>query len=194
MIPKEIEMRKMWIYEVIVTTYSNNKPNAAPMGVWTDDLSCLILEIYKGSETCRNILRNREFVVNFTDDILLFYGSIHAKDDMKYSKAEKVNAPVLNDAPGFLELRAGVVEDRGDRVGIRAVIVNSNLNGEIKLLNRAESLALELLINHTKTRVPAISKARRESLKERMKDYLRIIKKVAPDSGYEGMAENLVCD
>lgn len=85
---------------------------------------------------------------------------------MKYSKAEKVNAPVLNDAQGFLESRAMVVEDMEDRSRIRAMILNYDLNSEINLINRGGSLALELLISHTKTRIPGISVEDRKSIRE----------------------------
>ena len=53
---KKIGMNKGWIYEVIISTYHNNDPHSAPIGVWTDDFATLGMEIYKNTKTVKNIM------------------------------------------------------------------------------------------------------------------------------------------
>ncbi len=76
---EQIGMIKGWIYEVIVSTYYENSPHAAPIGVWTDDFATLHMEIYKNAKTLGNILKSREFAVNLVSDLTIFYKSLFDK-------------------------------------------------------------------------------------------------------------------
>ncbi|MEA3254385.1 MAG: DUF447 family protein [Candidatus Altiarchaeota archaeon] len=192
-IPEGLGLKKNWIYESIVTTYSGGRANSAPMGVYTIDFEGVNLEVYKTSKTCRNILENKEFVINFTDDISLFHSSVFEKE-IGYVRARKVDAPILKNADAFLEMRVGEVKDLGDKVGINAEVVDYYLNEErggekINPVNRADALALECLIKATK--IPHASVDERNHLKKEIRYISRVVGKVAPGSEAELLVERI---
>ncbi len=174
---KNLGLKKNWIYEVIVTTGDGKKPNAAPMGIWTTNFSDIVLEVYKNTETYKNILTTNELVVNFVDNLEIFYDSIRDKKKIGYAPAKKVNAPVLREATSWLELKVKGVRDLGESVSFTSEIVYSKVK-KVKLINRAESLTLESLIKFTKPSFPG-------SKKTEIQRAYRVIKKVAPRSSYE---------
>lgn len=177
-------INRNWIYEAIATTFNKDKkPNSAPVGSYTKNFRTIIVELYKTSNTYKNIIREREFAINFTDRISLFYKSAISKKGLKYTKAKKINAPILKSADGYLELRAIGIENLGNKVIIESEIVDSKINKKINLINRAKFLTLESIIN--KTKIPYLSDSNNKFLKREILKYRRVIKKVAPDSEYE---------
>lgn len=204
---RDIPLMRNWIYEAIATTFNENKkPNSAAVGIYTKNFRTIILELYKTSNTYKNIIRDGEFAINFTDNISLFYKSSISKRGLKYAKAKKINAPILKDADGYLELKSIGIEDLNDKVRIESEIVDSKINQKnfasqnfnsqyklycdkkINLINRAKFLALESIINATK--IPYISASYKKFLKQEIQNYSRIIKKVAPDSEYIKIVED----
>jgi len=187
---KNIGMRKNWIYEVIVTTLYNKNPYAAPIGVWTEDFDTIKMCIYRNSTTLGNIIREREFAVNFVDDIGIFYKSLFNKNEIMYENSIVIDASVIKNSTASIELRVKeMVEKReGDGFFIEGEILSVQIRDKIKLINRAECLALESLIYATKiNHLPENIKNIREILKENY----RIIRKIAPNSEYENIMERL---
>lgn len=183
-------MRKNWIYEAIATTFNKNKkPNSAAVGFYTKDFRTVVIELYKTSKTCDNVLREKEFAINFTGNISLFYKSSISKKGLKYAKAKKINAPILKDADGYLELKSIGIEDLNDKVRIESEVIDSKINKNIILINRAKSLALESIINATK--IPYIPDSDKNFLKKEIQKYKRVIKKTAPNSEYERITKYL---
>ncbi|MEM2918752.1 MAG: DUF447 family protein [Candidatus Altiarchaeota archaeon] len=180
---KTLGFRKNWIYEVIATTTDGKQKNAAPIGIWTKNFSDVEMEIYKNSKTYKNILLTNELVVNFFDDIKIFYRAIYEKNKLKYKKARKVCAPVLREAKSWLELKIKMKKEINGKTKFISDIVSYNINEKkLKLFNRAEALTLESLIKATK--IPF----RGEDINEN----LRIIKKVAPNSKYGRIVEKIL--
>ncbi len=209
---RDIPLMRNWIYEAIATTFNKNKkPNSAAIGIYAKNFRTIVIELYKTSKTYKNILREMEFAVNFTDNISLFYKSSISKRGLRYLKSKKINAPILREADGYLELRIIKIKDLDDKVRIESELVDPNqkvinflighknfalqnfscskINKKINLVNRAKSLALESIINATK--IPYVSDSDKKFLNKEIKKYSRIIKKVAPDSEYERIAENI---
>ncbi len=178
------------IYEAIATTFNENKkPHSAPAGFYTKNFRTIIVELYKTSGTYKNIIREREFAINFTDEIQIFYKSAISKKGLEYAKAGKIDAPILKDADGHIGLKVTGVKDLGDKVEIESEIINFKLNKKVNLINRAKSLAIESIINLTK--IPYVSDSDKKFLKKETRKYRKIIKKVAPDTEYEIIAEKL---
>lgn len=177
---KKIGMQRGWIYEVIISTYHDNDPHAAPIGVWTDDFVTLRMEIYKNTRTIKNILTCREFSVNLGSDVMVFYEALFEKARIAYEKASQVKAPFIKGSPAVIESQLKEVQEQEKTFSLTATPVHVQINGKINLINRAEALALESLIIATKLpHLPA------GDLKESLKENYRIIKKVAPGSQYE---------
>jgi len=182
-----IGMQKGWIYEVIVSTYRDGKPHSAPVGVWTDDFVALNMEIYSGSCTLKNIIGLKEFAVNLTADVSVFYNSLFDAESMEYRDSPNINAPIVQNASAVIEAKLKKVENKENRFHLQAVPVNVEVNGPVKLINRAEAIAMESLI--LATRLPYLpGPEAREGLRENY----RIVKKVAPGSQYEKIVGKLV--
>lgn len=168
-------MEKNWIYEAIACVKENERMYYAPMGILTHDGVRVVLEMFKSSKTCRKIIEKRNFSVNFTDNMEIFYKAI-TKD---------LSEDFFTDAPS-VELEVEEVEDLGEKYRFTCGVKKINKKSEIakKLVNRAKFLILECLICYTKPN----SKA--DKLKEILKFYEKI-KTVAPGSDYEVIAYNL---
>ena len=74
----EIDLRKIGMYkdqqyEVIITTLDKNgNSNAAPFGLRVLEDNEVFLRIFEGGNTIKNIKEKEEFVVNITNDPLMF--------------------------------------------------------------------------------------------------------------------------
>jgi len=184
---KEIGMKKNWIYEVIVSTFYAGTPHAAPMGIWSEDFDTLNMEIYKGSKTLENIIKEKKFTANFVDDITIFYESLFNKGKIAFKQLKQINAPVIKNSSAIIECKVKHIEKKENRFHIRAEIVDIRIWDEIKLINRAEGLVIESLI--LATRLPHFPGRRNE---DTLKENFRIIGKVAPDSTYEHIMEKVM--
>jgi len=184
---KEIGMKKNWIYEVIVSTFYAGTPHAAPMGIWSEDFDTLNMAIYKDSKTLENIIKEKEFAANFVDDITIFYESLFNKGKIAYKRLKQINAPVIKGSSAIIECKVKHIEKKENRFHIRAEIVDIRIWDEIKLINRAEGLAIESLI--LATRLPHFTGRRNE---DALKENFRIIGKVAPGSTYEHIMEKVM--
>jgi hypothetical protein len=184
---KEIGMKKNWIYEVIVSTFYAGTPHAAPMGIWSEDFDTLNMEIYKGSKTLENIIKEKKFTANFVDDITIFYESLFNKGKIAFKQLKQINAPVIKNSSAIIECKVKHIEKKENRFHINAEIVDIRIWDEIKLINRAEGLVIESLI--LATRLPHFPGRRNE---DALKENFRIIGKVAPDSTYEHIMEKVM--
>jgi len=178
-IPDEFGLMKGWVYEVIVTAAGN----AAPMGILTRDSESIEMEIYRGSKTCENILKEKRFVINFLNDIKIFYNSILEKEKIE------LDGNHLKNADAFIEMEIGGEEDLGDRVRVKAVPLAFVIINAPRPVNRAESLVLESLI--AKTKIPYVGDEDGKFLKRKIEENLRVVRKVAPGSEFERILERL---
>lgn len=183
----QLGMRKDWIYEVIISSLNDNVPHAAPFGVQTRDFKLVKIEMYKGSNTLRNILANKEFAINMVVDPIIFYNALYAKEKIKYSLAKRINTPVIYGSPASIE--AGIIDtvDTKQKILITATVVHIHLHNKSEWTNRAKNLLFESLI--LSTRIPHLPKGKAEVL---LKENYRIVKKVAPRSEYELIMKSLV--
>jgi len=177
---KKIGMNKGWIYEIIISTYHNNDPHSAPIGVWTDDFTTLRMEIYKNTRTIKNIMTFREFVVNLMSDVVVLYEALFDKAKIVYQKATQVNAPIIKDSPAVIEFKLTGVKEKENTFHLTATPVHVQINGSITLINRAEALTIESLILATK--LPYLTEGK---IEETLQENYRVIRKVAPGSQYE---------
>jgi hypothetical protein len=184
---EKIGMQKNWIYEVVVSTFYDKNPHAAPFGVWTEDFDSLNMLIYKGSRTLKNIIKQKEFAANFIADISVFYKSLFNKEEIAYKDSKQINAPVIENSSAIIELKLKKIKEKENKFHIEAEVVNIQIVDEVRLINRAESLVLESLILATK--IPYLTE---ERIEEALKENYRVIKKVAPDSEYQKIMEEIL--
>jgi len=192
------------VFEVIVSTYGiNHTPNAAPMGVMTDDMRRLIMKPYTTSQTYRNILFHKHAVINITSDPIIYYRTAF-KDANPYKrvpidwfeKADLVNAPKLNNADACIEVKAIKIENKKrDRAKVLCEVVNiSILNTVPKSYCRANFALIESIIHATRIKV-FLSEGEKERAKELIKlvkYYDALVKRVAPSSIYSDIMRGIL--
>ena len=184
---KQLGIRKNWLYEVVITSIDNNVPHAAPFGVKTTDFKLVSIEMYKGSNTLRNVLKNKEFVINTVSDPTVFYDALYAREKFNFGFAKMIIAPVLTDSPASIEVRLKNTINREQSYMIEAEVVYIHIRNPSELINRAKSLVLESLI--LATRIPYLGERKPVEL---LKENYRVIKKVAPGSKYEHIMQELL--
>ena len=184
---EQIGMKKNWIYEVVVSTFHDRVPHAAPMGIWSEDLDTLNLAIYRDSKTLENIIKEKEFAVNIVDDIQIFYEALFNKGNISYEPSNQINAPIIRDASAIIESKVTSFVPKENRFHIKAEIADIRIWNKIKLVNRAKSFALESLILATR-----IHHFPDRKIEEILRENYRVIAKVAPDSMYEQVMKKIM--
>jgi len=188
---KGLGLNPGWKYEAIITSYSDDKPHAAPMGIRVIDEGTVWLEIYKTSRTAKNIERKKTFAINFTGDVSLFYRSLSKKEPLTYGKAEKIDAPVLKDADAWIEARLVDEQDLGGMTRfIAAAVASHKRKKDPQIINRADYLALECMIKASK--VPYVPDEEKDFLIKEAVYILQAISRVAPASPAEKIAQDIV--
>lgn len=176
----ELGLKEGWIYEVAVCTFSGQTPHAAPIGVWTNDLATLQMDLYEGSRTLRNVLERGELVADFPHDAATLATALLAGDELEFADARGVRAPRLRDASASVELLVRQTTDLSGRVRVAAEPVHVHRGPSVRLINRAEGLLIESLI--LATRLDRLDRA--TTLRQLTENY-RVVRKVAPGSVYE---------
>ena len=184
---QKIGMQVNWIYEVIVSTSNAGIPHAAPMGIWSADLETLNMAIYQGSVTLKNILEEKEFAANFVDDVSIYYESLFNKSNIDFRQLTHMNVPVIKDSCATIACTVKDIEEKKNRFHIESEIVDIRIGGDVKLINRAEGLVIESLIQAT--RLHRLSGPRKG---DALKENYRVVRKVAPDSAYQHIMEKVM--
>ncbi len=183
-----LPLRKGWIYEAVVCTFSGDAPHAAPFGVWTDDHTTLEIDMYEGSDTLANVLASRELVVAFPRAVTTLFEALFAPQRLSFGHAATVRAPTLDGAVATVEL---VVHDTAPTEGgthVSALPRRTHVAaGEVALLNRAEGLLLESLV--LATRLERLGAA---AVLPALAENLRVARKVAPGSAAEAALTELL--
>jgi hypothetical protein len=184
---KQLGIKQNWLYEVVITSLDNNVPHAAPFGVKTPDFKIVLIEMYKGSSTLRNVLTNKEFVLNTVTDPTVFYDALYAGRKINFGFAKMIMAPVLTDSPASIEVRLKNAINREQSYMVEAEVVYIHIRKNKELINRAKGLVFESLI--LATRIPHLPERKPVEL---LRENYRVVKKVAPGSKYESVMQELM--
>lgn len=177
---RRLGMQDFWIYEVLISTFCDGTPHAAPMGVWTSGPDELCMDVYDGSRTLANILGGGEFVVNFPADAEMLYAALRTPGELRFAEAQGVHAPVVAGCSADAELVLTSATPGGDHVRLVSDVRRVHCDETPRLINRAEGLLLESLVLATRLERLGASAA----LTTLTENY-RIVGKVAPGSAYE---------
>ena len=186
---RRLGMQDRWIYEVLISTFRDDTPHAAPFGVWTNGADKLVMDAYDGSQTLANILEGGDFVANFPADAGMLYAALRAPEQLTFVEARCVDAPVVAGCTVNVELTLSSATPADDRVRIVGDVRRVNDVGAPRLINRAEGLLLESLVLATRLDSRGAGAAR-TSLTENY----RVVAKVAPGSAYERALAALLQD
>ena len=179
-------------YETIITTISKDgKTNAAPFGVFCKKENNIMCRIFKGSTTLENILSEGEFIINITNNPLMFtlatidtipeeYLTIinsKEREDKKLAYLTSTEAYLIAKVTKVSE---GLREDNITKSGLFAInaeIVEIKINSpNPKAFNRAIHELISSLVNYT--RIDLVDKEKQKEFLDKFKESERIIKKV----------------
>ena len=183
---KTVGMEKGSQYETIITTLSNDGTrNAAPIGTIAYSKDEIMCRIFITSHTARNIINQREFVVNITSNPILFTLSTIGNLPEEYFTDDKI--PALKDCDAYLKCKVKTLKEarkKNDPVApdaksvvIKAEVYDIVFNTETpKIANRGFYMLIESLVNYT--RLGIVDDKLRDYYLDRFLEDERVIRKV----------------
>lgn len=195
--------RRGVIFEAIVSTYSpRGQPNAAPMGVLTEDLTQLVLRPYTTTRTYANLKHRGCAVVNFVTDATTFYRTAFKPEEEKsmtradwFERAEVVAAPRLREVDALLEVSVVELRDEEPRAHVTCRIDRWERDASrFRPYCRGTFAAIEAIIHATRIQMLLAHGQMREAEKliELVEHYHQVTTRVAPDSEYPRIIEDLL--
>lgn len=185
-------------YECITTTISRdgvkNAGAFAFIYMGGDKVHC---HIFEGSKTLKNILDTNEYVVNITQDPLVFtYATLDCLGDEYYS--DDADIAIIRDTPAYIIVDVENIDIKtpenfpikGDTSiyfidgKIREVVVNDE---NIQAYNRGMSGLIECLVNFSRYKI--VDDAKRKEYFDRLVENQRVIEKVSDEKTKKAMAE-----
>lgn len=185
-------------YECITTTVS--KDGAKNAGAFAfiylgdDNVHC---HIFEGSKTLKNILDTNEYVVNITQDPLVFtYATLDCLDDEYFT--DDTDIAIIKNTPAYLIVDVENIEIKTPENfpikadnsiylidgKIRDVVVN---DGNAQAYNRGMSGLIEGLVNFARYKI--VDDAKRKEYFDRLIENQRVIEKVSDEKTKKAMAE-----
>lgn len=150
------------VVEVLLTTISeNDEPNAAPMGVWVQKGTSLVIRPYEETQTAHNIEKNGHAVMNLSQDPRLFLNLAFKKElpqtePVVFEPAKTVKAPRIKDVSGYVEVLVQpkakmrtAAQFKEYACQVRFVELTTNY---APTYSRARNAAIECIIHATKIR------------------------------------------
>jgi hypothetical protein len=186
---RRLGLQDRWTYEVLISTFRDDTPHAAPIGVWTNGTDELLMDLYDGSQTLANILEGRHFVANFPTDVGMLYAALRAPEQLAFAEAQLVHAPSVAGCTATVELTMSRATSGGDTVRIVGDVRRVHHDGAPRLINRAEGLLLESLVLATR-----LERRETAAALTALTENHRVVGKVAPGSIYERALAALLQD
>lgn len=171
---RDFGLEKRNLYEILATTFSRSnkkdsiKPNTACMGIRFIEDNILKISPYPETTTLKNLKENGYIVINFVNDVYLYALAALKEFPTKYyeyyeiPKSENGLIPYINKA--WLFLLGKVVEEnqiiKKTSLGeikicefAISIIDFKKLKDSFKFFNRAENLALEIIVLATRLKI-----------------------------------------
>lgn len=168
------------IYESILTTLSSEGvPHIAPFGVRERD-GLILIAPFRPSVTLDNLLSTRHAVLNFTDDVRVFAGSLSGHRDWPLTKASNIDGVVLSSALTHRELALVEVKEDQVRPELYFRVVHEEIHAPFRGFNRAQAAVIELAVLVSRLHMLPLDKIETEL------NYLKIaIEKTAGEREFE---------
>ena len=188
----KIGMFKGQQYETIITTANRNGSlNAAPIGILCGGNDKVMCRIFKGRHTLENILEQKEFTANITQNPELFTWSLLDNleaDDFNEDKSIKnVDCYFKCEVTSIKEAvkQSDPVKKKGEANVIKADVTELIINKPVKAYNRAFSYVIECLTNFS--RIDIVDDEKRKYYLDSFKEAYRVVKKVGSKKDKEAM-------
>ena len=188
----KIGMFKGQQYETIISTVDNEgNLNAAPIGILCRGKDKVLCRIFKGRHTLENIISQKEFIVNITQNPELFTESL--LDNLETTDFNE-NKSIKN-ADCYFKCKVTSIKEaikqsdpvkkKGEANVIKANVVELIINNPTKAYNRAFSYVIECLVNFS--RIGIVDDEKRKYYLDSYKEAYRIVKKVGSKKDKEAM-------
>lgn len=188
----KIGMFKGQQYETIISTVDNEgNLNAAPIGILCRGKDKVLCRIFKGRHTLENIISQKEFIVNITQNPELFTESLldnlETTDFNENKSIKNVDCYFKCEVTSIKEAikQSDPVKKKGEANVIKANVVELIINNPTKAYNRAFSYVIECLVNFS--RIGIVDDEKRKYYLDSYKEAYRIVKKVGSKKDKEAM-------
>ncbi|MEM2910652.1 MAG: DUF447 family protein [Nitrososphaerota archaeon] len=185
------------VYECILTTGAGDETNAAPMGVVIKK-DMIVLRPFKTTKSYRLLMRAPYGVVNFTDDVEVFYATAF---DTEGSFSELLTASVSVPTPSLANTYArlefvvdSVADEHGDRATFNCRVLKALWkHGYIRPYTRAEHAIIESLIHATRIKCFLERGMAQEAVRLALlvKHYDALVSRIAPNTVYSSIMDKL---
>lgn len=191
---EDLGMKKGLLYETVVSTVdSNQKPNAAPIGIICKDKLEVVCYLHQGSTTVRNIKETKRFVVNILKDPMIFVESTLGNlSHEKYKPYDHQFYIRSTDAFFIADVTSIKDVEREDQFGVSVTSVVraevseiSKFKDCVEPLNRAIYGIVEGLVYLT--RMDMVSGDMEKLYRHRMSEISRIVSKVGGEDHKNAM-------
>lgn len=189
-----IGMEKGMQYETIITTTDEkNIPNAAPIGVLCSGRDMILNRIFKGRHTLENIISQREFTVNITNDPELFtLSTIGNLPSDYFSNDNSIKGADAYFKCEVISLKEAVkqsdpIRKKGEAIVIKSKVTDMVIRREVKAFNRAFSCVIETLANFT--RLDLVDETKKQYYLSRFMECSRVVNKVGGKEEKQAMGE-----
>ena len=188
----KIGMFKGQQYETIITTKDNEgNLNAAPIGVICRGNDKVMCRIFKGITTLENIISQKEFVVNISQDPLLFTWSLLDNLEKKdFSQDISIKGIDCYFKCKVTDLKEAVkqsdpIRKKSEAIVIKADVSELIINKPVKVYNRSFGYVLESLVHMS--RIDIADEKQRNDYLARLKEAYRVVKKVGSKKDKQAM-------
>lgn len=188
----KIGMFKGQQYETIISTSNGDGTlNAAPIGILCRGKNKVMCRIFKGSHTLENIISNKEFIVNITQDPELFTWSLldnlQASDFDENKSVKNIDCYFKCEVTSIKEAvkQSDPIKKKSEANVIKADVVDLIINKPVKVYNRAFSCVIESLANFS--RLDIVDDEKRKYYLDSFKESYRVVKKVGSKQDKDAM-------
>ena len=190
----KIGMFKGQQYETIISTVNcDGEVNAAPIGILCRGKGKVMCRIFKGSTTLENIISQKEFVVNITQNPEFFTWSLldnlQTDDFNKDLSIKNVDCYFKCKVTDIKEAvkQSDPIKKKSEANVIKADVCELIINKETKVYNRAFSCVIESLANFS--RFDIVNDEKRKFYLDSFKESYRVVKKVGSKEDKQAMDE-----
>ena len=127
---------------IIISNNADGSPYIAPFGVRERD-GMVVIAPFRPSTSLDNLLRMRCAVVNLTDDVRVFAGSLTGRRNWPVIRAERVDGWVLDSALAHRELELAEIKDHELRPELLFTVAHEQMHAPFRGFNRAQAAVIE---------------------------------------------------
>lgn len=186
------------VYECILTTGAGEETNAAPMGVVFKN-GTVVLRPFKTTRSYKLLMRFPYGVLNFTDDVEVFYAATFGKEgclNELLTASTSVPAPSLANVYAKLEFVVGRVEgEDGERVTLSCNVLRAFWKRrDARPYTRAEHAVIESLIHATRIKFFLEHGMMQEAMQLALlvKHYNALVSRIAPKTVYSSVMDRIM--